>query len=567
MFPIMTMNPAPKKIHLIGLALLALFALPATAQQWQVVERFPGGVPEGNWTAIGNVIYDTSSGYLDMRAGPPGTSTFRVDLPQTFTEGEFTVYFDFYLPKSDWQNQAGFGIGGPVQAVQAGWSPIGARNRFQTVNPWPQNTAKAQIWDSDIFGETEQGVWYNVWLLYDLDSDPMTVTTFTKKATDKMLEENLEIVTFLFDTGGSDDWSEITYFGFGVGGFDAGQQPPDLGTFDTLGLLADNIHVSVGENITLPADSFQGQWALIDRFDNGQPQANLTVLPGAVPSFDGDALRVQATTANAGLYVPLDTQIKRGSLTVSFDLKLPGGGLNQAVLAVIGEAQTALTGNALYGGNDRVFSFGTTSPQKLVKFGALTTDLLGVTQQDQWYHFWMVYDIDFKQLRFYSTPAGTGENPAVPPTEPTGVFALQTAYADLGYFVIGNWQTGGTGIIIDNLSQSLGANVSIPDPGDTPPPPPEPAPPAPGWNPTPVGWWTYGFAADQPWGYSIDLGFLVRFSGSPWLYQAGWGWLYHIEGDWFYSPDVGWIYSAGWGDFWHSAGPPWARNSFLMPVR
>ncbi len=560
------MNPVPMMNRVCGLVLLVLFAVPLAAQEWQVVERFPGGVPEGTWTPKGTPVWDTSAGYLDLRLAnnSNSTSTVRVALPQSFTSGEFTIYFDFYLPKSDYQNQAGFGIGGPAQAALASWDVVGSRNRFQTVNPWPQNMAKVPEWGTDIFEPTEQGVWYNVWLVYDLDSNPMTVTAYTKRATDPMVEDNLRINTFLFNTAGTDNWSEITYFGFGIGLFDGGQKPADLNNWDTLGLLADNIHVSVGENITLPPDSFQGQWLLIDRFDNNQPQANWTVLPGATPSFADDALRVTASTANAGMYVPLDAKIKRGSLTVAFDLKLPSGGLNQAVLAVIGDEQTSASGNALYGGNDRVFTFGTTAPQKLVKFGALTTDLLGDTQQDRWYHFWMNYDLDAKKVRFYSVPAGTAENPAEPPTTPTGAFDLQTVYGNLGYFVIGNWQAGGTGIVIDNLYQTWGTNIRIPAAGAEPPPPPEPVPPAVGWNDGPLGW-VYGFAPNQPWGYALDLGFVVRFHGTAWLYQARWGWLYHLEDKWFYSTAVGWIYSVGWGDFWHSNGGPWALASFLLP--
>jgi hypothetical protein len=269
---------------------------------------------------------------------------------------------------------------------------------------------------------------------------------------------------FDFDDSRSDDWSEITYMGFGVSLFDADQAPVGMDTWDTLGLIADNIYVSAGENITEKPTSVGRDWLKVDTFTGGAPEATWTVDPALSPTFDGDSLMVTGTVKDAGMYTALPIDSIRSAFTVTFDLLLPAGaGPNDIQFAVVGEEQIALTGAALFGTSDRFLTMPNTDPQPIRRFGEWNGNLLGgTTVEDQWYHIWIVYDGSGKTMDFYSVPVSDPVESVTLPAEPAGSFVMATDYTGLGYFVIGTgFFPNGNGVKIDNLYQSLGANVSL----------------------------------------------------------------------------------------------------------
>ncbi len=382
-----------KHISLKSLSILTAglaMGLPLHAQEWIEVDTFPDGEPSGTWAANGLPSVDTSNGYLDLRPTENSnlTSTFYVTLPQSVSSGKVTVAFDIYLPSGPLLNAVGFGVGSTAQGALSGWGATGNRNRFQSVgDDAPQNLAKVPEWESDIFGTTEQGVWYNVWLVYDLDATPNTVTAVTKKASDPMEEGSLVTNTFDFNDTNNDDWSSIDIFATGIGLIDVAG--PGVSAWDSLGGLFDNIYMAVGENLTEKPTSVESSWEKVDTFAEGAPEAEWTVEDGITASFEGDRLLVTGTAANAGLFtqLPLPSDLRQ-SFTVTFDMMLPAGstGLNHVQFAVVGEEQVALTGADLFGGSDRFITFGVNAPQALANFGqwppSLGPDLLGGTIAD-----------------------------------------------------------------------------------------------------------------------------------------------------------------------------------------
>lgn len=469
-------NPVTTRFTL--LAATAAFAIATTttlqAQTWQLVDTFAGGVPQGTWNSVGTSSFKTAEGFLDLRPseGSNVTATVSVALPQSFTSGKLTVAFDYYLPSGIELNMAGFGVGSTAQSALSGWGATGNRNRFQSVgNPSPQNMAKVPNWDSDIFGTTEQGVWYNVWLVYDLDASPKTVTAHTKRAGQAMEPENLIVSPFDFDATNNDDWSSIDIFAVGIGLQDVA--PAGTEAWDALGSLVDNIYVSTGENITEKPTTVAPGWIKVDTFAGGGTEATWTSDPALSTTFEGDSLMITGTAANAGMYTALPIDSIRTAFTVTFDLLLPGGaGPNNIQFAVVGEEQVALTGTALFGGSDRFVTQPGQDPQPLARFGEWPSvggpDLLGGTVEDQWYHVWIVYDGSSSTMDFYAVPVSNPVESVTLPTEPAGSFTLATDYTGLGYFVIGTgFLANGNGVKIDNLYQSIGANVSLsPTAGD-----------------------------------------------------------------------------------------------------
>ncbi|HKJ89983.1 MAG TPA: hypothetical protein VJ960_02540, partial [Oceanipulchritudo sp.] len=387
-------------------------------------------------------------------------------LAEPYSSGKVTFAFDFYLPTGDVAHEVGFGTGSPEQMAESGWGATGNRNRFQTVNPAPQNLAKVPEWTTDILAPTEAGTWYNIWLVYDLDPNPNTVTAYTKAFSDPMEEAFLAETTFSFNDESTDDWSSLAGFATGIGLLSS---PPEGKTAsDALGALFDNIYVSAGENLTLTPTSVAPEWIPVDLFSGASPDAEWTVGEGVEAGFEGEVLTVTGTTGNAGLHTPLPIGSLRSNFTVTFDMMLPAGttGINQAAFAVVGTGQTESGGADLFGGTDRFITFGTQAPQALANFGqwppALGPDLLGGTVQDQWYHVWLVYDGSVGSVDFYAVPMGDPVEAVVLPEEPSGRFDLESDYTDLGYFVIGTGlQGGGDGIVIDNLYQTLGESISL----------------------------------------------------------------------------------------------------------
>lgn len=550
---------SPKLTTLLVIGLGSALAL--SAQEWLEVDTFPDGEPSGTWAGNGLPTVDTSKGYLDLRPTPESnvTSSFYVTLPQSVSSGKVTIAFDLYLPGGPEQNQFGFGAGSLAQAQRSGWGATGNRNRFQSVNAdSPQNVAKVPEWTTDIFGTTEQGVWYNVWLVYDLDANPETVMAVTKKAADPLEEGSLTSSTYEFIDGFGDDWSTIEMFATGVGLQDsapAGTQP-----WDALGALFDNIYMAVGENLTEKPTAVESAWEVVDTFAEGAPEAEWTVEDGISPAFENNRLLVTGSAANAGLYtkLPLPSDLRQ-SFTVAFDMLLPAGssGLNHVQFAVVGEDQVALTGADLFGGSDRFITFGVNAPQALANFGqwppSLGPDLLEGTIADQWYHVWLVYDASSGMVDFYTVAFGDLIDAVPVPSEPTGSFALETEYVDLSYLVLGVSQPGGDGIALDNIYQSAGRALSLtPTAGDIDEEVDEGILTPLEWTQIDFGW-VYGLTED--WGISTYMGY-VYVADLPYVYQVDLGWMYLVsssESDhYFYTWDHGWILiNEGFGGFYY----------------
>ena len=440
----------------------------ASAQEWTLIDSFEGGEPEGIWSANGLPSVDTSEGFLNLRPtdGSNLTSSFWVALEEPYSSGKVTFAFDFYLPSGDVAHEVGFGTGSLEQMAGSGWAATGNRNRFQTVNDAPQNLAKVPEWETDILAPTETGTWYNIWLVYDLDTDPNTVTAYSKAYSEPMEAASLTETAFLFNDTDTDDWSSLAGFATGIGLLSS--PPEGMIASDALGALFDNIYVSAGENLTLTPTSVAPEWIPVDLFAGGAPDAEWMVGEDVEAGFEGEVLTVTGATGNAGLYTALPIGSLRSNFTVTFDMMLPAGatGINQAAFAVVGTGQTESGGADLFGGTDRFITFGTQAPQALANFGqwppSLGPDLLGGTVPDQWYHVWLVYDGSGRKVDLYTAPISDPVEEAVLPEEPAGSFELESDYTDLGYFVIGTGlQGGGEGIIIDNLYQTLGKSISL----------------------------------------------------------------------------------------------------------
>lgn len=532
------------------------------AQTWVEVETFPNGQASGTWASVGTPSVSTSMGYLDLRLAPGSnsTSTYRVSLPQTYTSGKLTVAFDFYLPAGERQNSVGFGIGGATNAAATGWGPIGNRNRFQSVSPHPQNMAKVPNWSSDIFGDTGQGIWYNVWLVYDLSADPKTVTSYTKPAALPLEEGNLIVQSFPFDSTSIDDWSALNYFGFGVGNFDDGQAPTGFESWQTLGLLADNIHVSTGENLTQKPTSVEQDWIFVESFAGGAPEADWTVGAGLNLAFEDESLVLTGTAANAALYteLPLASDMRQ-AFTVTFDLLLPsaGSGLSNIQFGVVGEAQTALTGAELFGGPDRFLTYGTASPQPLANFGQfdLAGGLLGGTVLDQWYHVWLVYDGSAQKVDFYSVPVADPVESVEIPSEPAGSYALEGNYLDLTRLVFGTaLLANGSGVRLDNIYQAPGILLSLSPTAGQSGSGETGGLPVGEWTRTAIGW-VFGLTPD--WGISTYIGY-VYMANYPYVYQLHTDWIYHVGTSnevehVFYDWELGWMLASESNGGWYFA--------------
>jgi len=438
-----------------------------TSQEWTLVDDFSDG--SSNWTQIGVLSLETSDGFLRARlneasSATASTSTAIVSLPSTYSSGQFTIAFDFYLPSGDLQNQAGFGIASEAQVDEsdpdfvAGWGPIGARNRFQTVNPVsPQNMAKVPEWSSDIFGGTGQGVWYNVWLVYDLDADPMTVTTYTKKAGAGM--DNLVENTFSFNEEGNDDWSAVAYFGIGVGSLDE-NFPVEADPWESHGLSIDNIYVADGSRVEAKPVSFSPEWMAAETFPGSDPEGNWDIDSGIDLTVENGFATIKGAPGSnrVGAFLELPESVTSGTVTLTFDLLLPGDGSDRhdAIFSLVGEAQASLSGPDAFGGNDRFITFGN-APQSLTKYTEWTLDLLDPTTAGSWYHVWLVYDVEGGMVTFHSSPFG---GPLPSGADGTS-FDLAASYEDFSRFAVGAEVGGSSGIAVDNLYLSRGRHLEF----------------------------------------------------------------------------------------------------------
>jgi len=558
------MTRLPRICSAFGCAIATLCAVSLNAADWQLIDKFDGGEPQAEWTSVGTPVFDFSANSLKLTLAPGSnsTSTATVLFPQAFSTGKFTVTFDLYLPAGALQNQVGFGVGSASQRATTGWGPIGNRNRFQTVSTnIPQNLTKVPIWDGDVMGTTAQGTWYNIWLVYDLDADPKTVTAYTKRAVDGM--ETVLATPFTFDGTDNDDWSAVDHFGVGIGAMDLTPLPAGVTPADSLGGIFDNIYVAAGENLTLSPTAIAPAWTLIDDFAGGAPRADWGGdLDDLDIAFTGDALSVKgkAGKSRVRMHTALPQTVTSGNFTVAFELTLPGPTTspNHALFSVVGGTQLAAS-DALQrlGGNDFFLTFGSTPPQKLTKYTQWTADLLNPTVQEQTYQIWLVYDTDALTVDFYAAPLG-GDLPAAP----SASYALASSYTDFSHVQFGAFMGGGTGMKVDNIFFAPAKLITVPE--GSGPLPIEPCGTtifagAPGWKDTHLGSLDdsyYPFVwlnSIQSWAWIIACGangdspgngyYFLDITGDDWGYiDSDWnGWLYIFTGggEWVYEPAFG----------------------------
>lgn len=466
---------------LLPLAGISAAVVNLHAQDWQVLDTFEGGEPQADWTVTSTPVVETAEGYLSvsMSEGSNATASLSTPLPSSFTEGKFTIAFDFYLPNGaeGLEHQVGFGVGSAAQAAEGSWNAPGSRNRFQTIGPAPQDLGNSGDWGvpddpdfgtakPDALGDTEIGVWYNIWLVYNLDDAGKGVTIYSKKW-DAPMEDGLHSEFFAFDDSAGEDWSVIEYFAIGQGIMETA--PEGYLNSDVLGGLFDNFYVASGENLTEKPTSVELPWVEVDTFDEESPDTEWSLQDGVAADFTDNRLFVTGTGANTGLSVALPiVSDMRQSFTLTFDMMLPEGetGLSQMQFAVVGADQESATGADFFGGNDRFITFGINAPQSLANFGqwppTLGPDLLGGTQLDTWYHVWLVYDGSARSVDFYAVPISDPVDSVELPLEPAASFDLEVDYVEFSHFVVGTALVGGgEGIIIDNIYQALGSNITL----------------------------------------------------------------------------------------------------------
>lgn len=468
---------SPRKSAL-GLALLAP-VLGLHGQDWTLIDKFDNGTSQKTWITTSTPAVDYSNNQLEIKLqeGTNTTASHRVQLPRNpRSPNTFTIAFDFYLPTppvEGLEHQVGFGVGSDAQVQEGSWATTGVRNRFQTIGPAPQDLGNAYNWgvqgepgygtaQPDALGDTEFGVFYNIWLVYKTDEPDKGVTIYSKKATESMDALTSEFFAFDDDNGNSsDDWSNVLWFAIGQG---AQSTPPEgFLNSDVLGGVFDNFYYSDGELLTLTPTSIQAGWVEVDTFDNGAPEATWMVDPEITIAVENGSLVVTGTTADAALYTELPYGSARTSNTLTFDLLLPGGTSNNIAFAVVGDTQIAGTGSNRFGGADRFVTYPPgASPQTLVNFGQWTTDLLGGTVADQWYHVWLVYDGSAGKVDVYSVPVADPVESVTLPSEPSGSFEFELAYEDLGTFILGTaFQGNGSGLKIDNIYQAQGTLIEL----------------------------------------------------------------------------------------------------------
>ncbi|MCD8483337.1 MAG: hypothetical protein LR015_12160 [Verrucomicrobia bacterium] len=167
-----------KRIALVG-ALISAFALSAVTSvsaNWTAIDVFSDGSGVSSaWVNRGaGINLQVVDGVLQVRnAG--NTSSATIPLPNVGNARKFTIAFDFFLPVGPTRlNEVGFGVASTRSATGSGWVPAGGVNRFQTANTAPQQLVRATNWGEDVLapttGSTQQGIWYNIWVVYDLDA-------------------------------------------------------------------------------------------------------------------------------------------------------------------------------------------------------------------------------------------------------------------------------------------------------------------------------------------------------------------------------------------------------------
>ncbi|MCC5839169.1 MAG: hypothetical protein JJT96_03510 [Opitutales bacterium] len=459
--------------RLLALFSLAAFSVPlASAQEWVVVDTFAGGAPQDSWTfssGFANEVRSSDAGnYLFVTSATGNTERASVVLPQTVSSGKVTIAFDFFAPGGRSLNQVGFGAGSAAMVARGAWAGVGLQNRFQMVDRTvgatefldkiPQFLAKAGValgdveWTIDILEPTLQGVWYNIWVVYDLDD--MEVSLFARRA-NADTEDAVHRGTW--DLAGAtvaEDFAEISRFALGAGG-SGNTDAPALG-----GQFA-NIYMAVGENLNLTPTAIvldPPSWQAVDTFVGAMPNAtwegdlekfNLDFSEGylhMLPTAQTDSPRGES------IYTALPEEVEFGVFTVTFDflINAPSTSRSDVSFAAVGTAQLESTDNWVRrGGDTRLGTFGA-APQAFRAFSPPTTIAIpGAQVAEQWYHAWVVYNLAQRRIDFHYAPFGA----AAPSGEPAASWAFdaQVDYSNFTHFIVGLDRPTSTGLRLGNL--------------------------------------------------------------------------------------------------------------------
>ncbi|MCC5841498.1 MAG: SUMF1/EgtB/PvdO family nonheme iron enzyme [Opitutales bacterium] len=446
--------------------------MPVFAQEWVVVDTFAGGAPQGSWTFSSGFAREVRSSdagnYLFVTSATGNTERASVVLPQTVSSGKVTIAFDFFAPGGRSLNQVGFGAGSAAMVARGAWAGVGLQNRFQMVDRTPGATefldkipqflAKVGVasgdveWTIDILEPTLQGVWYNIWVVYDLDG--MEVSLFARRA-NADTEDAVHRGTW--DLAGAtvaEDFAEISRFALGAGG-SGNTDAPALG-----GQFA-NFYMAVGENLNLTPTAIvldPHSWQAVDTFAGAIPHATWE---GDLEKFDldfsGGYLHMLPTAQTGSprgesIYTALPEEVEFGVFTVTFDflINAPSTSRSDVSFAAVGTAQLESTDNWVRrGGNTRLGTFGA-APQAFRAFSpASTIAIPGAEVAEQWYHAWVVYNLAQRRIDFHYAPFGA----AAPSGEPAASWAFDAGvdYRNFTHFIVGLDRPTSTGLRLGNL--------------------------------------------------------------------------------------------------------------------
>jgi hypothetical protein len=212
-------------------ACASLLITPLSAQEWVVVDTFADGEPQGTWTFNSGFTTQFRPTGIDgvyslwYTSVGVGTSTGNVLLPESVSSGKVTIAFDFFAPGGRSLNQVGFGAGSAAMVARGAWAGVGLANRFQMVDRTsgatdfrdkiPQVLVKAGEasadveWTVDLLDPTVQGVWYNLWIVYDLE--PGEFSLYARRA-DAPSEEPIHRGTWQFRGANiAEDFAQISH--------------------------------------------------------------------------------------------------------------------------------------------------------------------------------------------------------------------------------------------------------------------------------------------------------------------------------------------------------------------
>ncbi|MCC5807575.1 MAG: SUMF1/EgtB/PvdO family nonheme iron enzyme [Opitutales bacterium] len=480
-----------------ALALLAGMFLPARA----VGEWVPVDMASANWEAeAGAAVDHLAEDQVRVRTGTGSTVAAWVSLgdglsgvgANPFDPSEVligTIAFDFFLPPGTVQHQTGFSAGSAAMVSRSGWLALGGQNRFQTANPFPQILVRAGDWGTDLLAPTMSGVWYNMWLVYDLAGGEFSLYARRADAGDV---EPAHRGTWVFaGATANEDYAALEYFSIGAGGIEDGNFPPGGSAADALGGVYANIHTYVGAepNLTPTPGTIQvgaPAWEVIDTFAGGAPSAAwggdledmvLDFSEGYLDLRSDVQLSAFARPGQArSIYVELPETVTAEDsppiFTVTFDLNIKGpvGETNSFGFGVVGTkadtfdeegdlveagvSEITLSGYNRRGGVDHFGTFGA-GAQNLVKREDAAV-ILPSSERDAWYQVWLVYNAAFQRVDVYVAPDGEGA-----PAAPTQSYDLAVDRKEFSHLVLGHDTSVYPGVKFGNIHFASGELLTL----------------------------------------------------------------------------------------------------------